>query len=92
MTWEIVAGIITIALFLISFGTVLAKLIRTLTALDVTIKTLQNRIETETEAENKIHENIFRTLGRHGEEITDHETRITILEHDKGERNGNHTL
>ena len=41
MTWEIVAGLLTLCGTMVTLGTVLAKLVKTLTKLDVTLVSLE---------------------------------------------------
>lgn len=75
MTWEIVTGLIVIVGALVSLGTVLAKLIKTLTTLDVTLKNLQENINKDSESNSKTHDRIF-------DKLDDHEGRISYLEHE----------
>ena len=44
MTWEIIAGLIALCGAAVSLGTVLAKLVRALTRLEVTISTLETTL------------------------------------------------
>jgi hypothetical protein len=77
MTWEIVAGLIAICGAAVSLGTVLARLVRTLTRLDVTLATLDKtigedrRINSEERADMRAR-------------INAHEGRITKLEWREG--------
>lgn len=45
MTWEIIAGLIIITGCLISLGTILTKLVATLTRLDVTLRNVQRMVD-----------------------------------------------
>jgi len=44
MTWEIVAGLLTLCGTMVTLGTVLAKLVKTLTRLDVTLAALERAV------------------------------------------------
>lgn len=76
MTWEIIASLIVIVGCLVSLGTVLARLVGTLTRLDVTLAALDKAVREDRDSNTKTHERIYTRLD-------DHETRIGVLEHDK---------
>jgi hypothetical protein len=73
MTWDIMVALITIVGSLIGIGTVLAKLIKTLTKLDVTLSQLQRELN-EFKVENK------ETHTRIWSKLDNHDVRIQRLE------------
>lgn len=73
MTWEILAASIVIITCLISVGTVLARLVRAITKLEVTLSSIEKSI-----AEDKL-----TNCSEHKEfrcDIKNHEVRITSIE------------
>lgn len=77
MTWEIVAGLIALCGTAISLGGVLAKLIRTLTRLDVTLASLERLVNEDRRINTAEHADIRSRLDNH-------EGRITKLEYREG--------
>lgn len=73
MTWEIVAGLITIVGCLIALGGVLVKLISTLTRLDDTMKQLRGDLDRQRDENKESHKRIY-------DKLDDHEHRIIELE------------
>lgn len=73
MTWEIVAGLISLAGFLITFCTVISKNTAAMTKLETTL----NEFRRNSDA---VHVELKRRVDKHGEEIDDHERRIIHLE------------
>lgn len=73
MTWEIVAGLISLAGFLITFCTVVSKNTAAMTKLETTLKDFRENSE-------KVHTDLKARVDRHGVEIDEHGTRITRLE------------
>ena len=73
MTWEIVAGLITIAGFLITFCTVISKNTAAMTKLEVTL----NEFRKNSDA---VHNDLKGRVDEHGREIDAHEKRIQHLE------------
>ena len=73
MTWEIIAGLITIAGFLITFCTVISKNTAAMTKLEVTL----NEFRRNSDA---VHNDLKSRVDKHGGEIDDHEKRIQHLE------------
>ena len=82
MSWEILAGLITIVGSLIGLGTVLAKLIGVLTRLDDTVKQLRSDLDRQREDNKESHKRLFERIDDHETRINDHERRISDLEHD----------
>ena len=70
MTWEIIAAIIALAGFIISIGKIVSNNTKALTEVKCSIDDLK-----ETLSEQK------RNVTEISDEVNDHETRITILEH-----------
>lgn len=70
MTWEIIAAIIALAGFIISIGKIVSNNTKALTEVKCSIDDLK-----ETLSEQK------RNVKEISDEVNDHETRITILEH-----------
>ena len=79
MTWEILVALITIVGSLVGLGTVLAKLIKTLTKLDITLAQLQRELN-EFKVENK------ESHGRIWDKLDNHDERIHNLEDKKGDK------
>ncbi len=73
MTWEIVAGLITLAGFLITFCTVISKNTAAMTKLEVTL----NEFRRNSDA---VHGDLKKRVDKHGEEIDEHDRRIQHLE------------
>lgn len=73
MTWEIVAGLITLAGFLVTFCTVISKNTAAMTKLEVTL----NEFRRNSDA---VHNDLKGRVDRHGREIDAHEKRIQHLE------------
>lgn len=73
MTWEIVAGLITIGGFLITFCTVISKNTAAMVKLETTLNEFRK-------SSSDIHDELKRRVDKHGEEIDDHERRIIHLE------------
>lgn len=80
MSWEIVAGIIALAGFVISIGTLLFKLSAVLTRLDVTVKDMQAANAADRKHKEAEHAEMYETLDAHGKQLSDHEMRIHDLE------------
>ena len=83
MTWAIVAGIITLAGFLISVGTLAFKLSSVLTRLDVTVKELGESFRSDRKAKEKEHADMYDTLDDHEKRLQGHEMRIHDLEKER---------
>jgi hypothetical protein len=73
MTWEIATGIIALVGFLVTIGTMVGKLVHTLTRLDITLKALIAEDKANAEISKKDRKEIHRQLD-------DHELRIHDLE------------
>lgn len=73
MTWEIVAGLITLSGFLISFCTVIAKNTAAMTELRTTLRDFR-------ESYDRAHSDLEHRVEKHGQEIDEHGNRITRLE------------
>lgn len=83
MSWEIVVGIISLVGFVISIGTLLFKLSAVLTRLDVTVKDMQAANAADRKVKELEHKKMFDELEKHGSVLSDHETRIRVLEAEK---------
>lgn len=75
MSWDTIAAAIVIIGCLISLGTVLAKLIATLTRLDVTVNELRRAVDTIGENNDASHKLIFETLERQNDRLRTLENR-----------------
>ncbi|HHW25578.1 MAG TPA: hypothetical protein PK778_09050 [Bacillota bacterium] len=73
MTWEIVAGLLTLCGTMVTLGTVLAKLVKTLTRLDVTLAALERAVGEDRRKNGAEHAEMRAKL-------ESHEGRITRLE------------
>lgn len=73
MTWEIVAGLISLAGFLITFCTVISKNTAAMTKLETTLNEFRRNSDV-------VHGELKRRVDKHGEEIDEHERRIIHLE------------
>ncbi len=73
MTWEIIAGLISLAGFLITFCTVVSKNTAAMTKLETTLKDFRENSE-------KVHTDLKERVDRHGAELDEHGNRITRLE------------
>ena len=81
MTWEIIAGLITLAGFLITFCTVISKNTAAMTKLEVTL----NEFRRNSDA---VHNDLKSRVDKHGQEIDAHEKRIQHLEDWKEMKSG----
>ena len=79
MTWEIVVGLIALCGVAVSLGTVLAKLVRALTRLEVTISTLETTLAELKSGNDAAHREIWG-------ELEEHDERITKLEYTGGKK------
>ena len=73
MTWEIVVGLTILVSSLIGLGGILAKLIRTLTRLDLTLSAIDKSVSEDRIKNENEHKEIR-------DELKDHEKRITTIE------------
>jgi hypothetical protein len=73
MTWEIVAGLITLALAAASIGSPLWRLSKAITKLDVTLAGLDKTVNEDRQLNRKEHTEMR-------EQLQEHETRISHLE------------
>jgi hypothetical protein len=73
MTWEIIAGLITLAGFLVTFCTVISKNTAAMTKLEVTL----NEFRRNSDA---VHNDLKSRVDKHGRELDAHEKRIQHLE------------
>jgi len=73
VTWEIVAGLISLAGFLITFCTVISKNTAAMTKLETTLNEFRRNSDV-------VHGELKRRVDKHGEEIDEHERRIIHLE------------
>lgn len=73
MTWEIIAGLITIGGFLITFCTVISKNTAAMTELRTTLREFRENSE-------RVHSDLKGRVDKHGEELGAHEKRIIRLE------------
>ena len=73
MTWEIIAGLITLAGFLITFCTVISKNTAAMTKLEVTLNEFRRNSD-------EVHNDLKSRVDKHGSEIDAHEKRIQHLE------------
>jgi hypothetical protein len=80
MTWEIVLGIIALVGFVGSIGVWVSKLSTTLATLSTTIELLVNTVKEFKSNSHETHNTLFKQIGEHSIQISDHETRIKILE------------
>ena len=80
MTWEIVVGIIALVGFIGSIGVWISKLSSTLATLSTTIELLVNTVKEFKTNSHATHTILFEKIGEHGTKLSDHETRIKVLE------------
>lgn len=80
MTWEIVVGIIALVGFIGSIGVWVSKLSTTLATLSTTIELLVNTVKEFKSNSHDTHTKLFEKIGEHSIMLSDHETRIKILE------------
>jgi len=73
VTWEIVAGLLTLCGTMVTLGTVLAKLVKTLTKLDVTLVSLEQTVADDRRINSAEHAEMRAQL-------QNHEGRISKLE------------
>lgn len=74
MTWEIVAGLIALCGVAVSLGSVLAKLVRALTRLEITISALETTLAELKSGNDAAHREMW-------DELEEHDERITKLEY-----------
>ena len=75
MTWEILAALITIVGSLTALGSVLAKLVRTLTKLDDTLIRLKEDVDILRDCNRESHKRIYEKLDLCEERISELERR-----------------
>lgn len=80
MTWEIALGVIALTGFLITIGTLSARISAVLARLEVSVRELSAAVAAH-RSENGSDHRFFRQA------VENHETRITVLE-ERGERGG----
>lgn len=73
MTWEIVAGLVSLSGFLITFCTVVSKNTAAMTKLETTLKDFRENYE-------RAHKDLKDRVDKHGSELDLHGNRITRLE------------
>ena len=73
MTWENIAGLITVGGFLITFCTVISKNTAAMTELRTTLREFRENSE-------RVHSDLKSCVDKHGEELGAHEKRIIRLE------------
>lgn len=81
MTWEIIAGLITIAGFLVTFCTVISKNTAAMTKLEVTL----NEFRRNSDA---VHNDLKSRVDKHGQELDAHNERLIHLEDWQRNRGG----
>lgn len=81
--WQVVGVIVVLIGLGVSVVTPIIKLNTTITKLTTVVERLGGDVADLTARNTKTHDRIFTTLDKHGEQLTDHETRITILEEHK---------
>lgn len=84
MTWEIVLGLIALIGFIGSIGMWVSKLSTTLATLSTTIELLVNTVKEFKSDSHETHQMLFDKIGEHNTQLSDHETRIKILESKEG--------
>ncbi len=77
MTWEIALGFIALAGFLITTGSIAARLSAALTRLEVSVKELSSAVAAQRTENGTEHRSMHQTLDVH-------ERRLTILEEHRG--------
>ena len=83
--WAVVGVIITLLGLVAAVAKPLISLNTTLTKLSDSVATLDKNITALTTDNTASHARILGKLNAHDETINDHEKRISIIEHDKGE-------
>ncbi len=84
MTWEIVAGIITLFTFIGLIGAWVSKLSKTLGVLENTIQILNQTIGEFKKNSHVTHEKLFERLNKDEKTLENHEVRIKDLEKERG--------
>lgn len=80
MEWQIIASLITLIGCAISLGTILAKLVKVLTKLDITVANQGDQLKSFKEAADEEHRHFEKELNAHGRKLQEHELRIHDLE------------
>lgn len=80
MEWTVVTVIVALAGLIISVATPLVKNTKAMTELTVGIKVLNEQIKHLEEYNMDEHKDLQDQLDKHDEKITDHETRLTVIE------------
>lgn len=78
--WEVVGVIITLVTFVIAVGAPVIKLNTSIIRLIERLNKMDESLDSLTERNHKSHERIWQHNDEQDEKISDHETRITILE------------
>lgn len=83
--WNVLLVIIEIVGFLAVLMPPVIKLAKSMTKLEETLSAVSAQLAEYKTDNTAAHKRIWVKLDEHGEKLTDHETRITVLEHQKGE-------
>ena len=78
--WDVVLVLITIVAFVKVFVDASSNWTKAITELNVVVKQLTKCVDEFKDSNAKTHERIFEQLGEHGDELSDHDKRISILE------------
>ena len=85
MEWQTIASLITLIGCAISLGTILAKLVKVLTKLEVTVSNQGEQLKTFKKDACAEHEHFEKELDKHDDKLQDHELRIRDLEHERND-------
>ena len=80
MEWSVVSVIVVLAGLFASIGAPIIKLISSITKLTSSVEFLRENMEDLTKRNSDTHGRIFTQLDEHDKTISEHETRITVLE------------
>lgn len=82
--WGVVLVITVLIGLLVSVTTPIIKLTKTIADLTAIVRSLGDDMTELTSRNSATHARLFAGLGKHDDKLAEHETRITILEHEKG--------
>lgn len=83
--WNVLLVIIELVGFLAVLMPPVIKLTKSMTKLEETLSAVSAQLSEYKTDNTAAHKRIWDKVDEHGEKLTDHETRITVLEHQKGE-------
>lgn len=80
MEWQTIASLITLIGCAVSLGTILAKLVKVLTKLEITVSNQGDQLKSFKKDADEEHKHFEKELNAHDKKLQEHELRIHDLE------------